>query len=106
MNPTVFKAILVIILFIIVFLLMYVAFGRKKNVEKYLNTFDRFKSDFSFTPTRYQLRVFSQLASNLCILWLSASFATGDKVTLLTNLLFGMVSLAFAILIEKELDHL
>lgn len=62
-------------------------------------------AEFSFAPTRYQLRVFSAVASNFAVVWLAASFATRDITTLLVNLLLGIVSLWFAIVAEKKLEY-
>lgn len=61
--------------------------------------------NFALTLTRYQLRVLSAVASNFAVVWFFAAFATRDAITLLGNLLFGIVSLWVAMIIEKKLEY-
>ena len=58
-----------------------------------------------FAPTRYQLRVLSAVASDFVVVWVAAAFATQDRIVLLANFFFGMVSLLIAMIIEKKLEY-
>ena len=60
--------------------------------------------DYSVVPTKYQLRVFSAVASNFSVFWLAATLVTSNRVTLLANLFFGMVALLAALILERSLE--
>lgn len=60
--------------------------------------------DYSFVPTRYQLRVLSAVSANFSVVWLAASFVTRDAVTLLFNLLLGTLALLIAMILERMLE--
>lgn len=60
--------------------------------------------DIVVQPTRSQLRVFSAVCANFVAGWLAANFVTRDLWTLISNLIFAMISWKLAVAAEKILE--
>jgi hypothetical protein len=59
-----------------------------------------------FTSTKAQLKVFSQICSNLTVVWIVAAFAAPDVFVLIRNILSAILMWYVSIKTEELLEEL
>lgn len=56
--------------------------------------------------TKAQLRVFSAVSTNLCVIWLAALFTTRNPIVLTANIIYATIFWKLAVRAEEYLEEL
>lgn len=60
---------------------------------------------FSIEPSKYQLKVFSAICSNISAGWLAVIFVTKDILVLITDIIFAIIFWNLAVKVEEILEE-